>query len=141
MLKDLQINKNEVVVAFPRFKSFKLNMRYIPRDELAAIREKTVTISFNRVTRTREEQVDTDKFMDTYIQKAITGWSGLTYEIITALVPVQVDASKLQEEIPYSHEDALWLVKNSTEFDTFISDTMNDVNLFSATTKEEDLKK
>lgn len=141
MLKDLQINKNEITVEFPRFKQFKLKMRYIPRDELATIREKTVTINFNRVTRAREEQVDTDRFMDSYIQKAVTGWSGLTYEIITALVPVEVDESKLQEEIPYSHEDAMWLVKNSTEFDTFISDTMNDVNLFSAARKEEQLKK
>jgi len=141
MLTDLKINKNEITVEFPRFKNFKVRMRYVTRDELAEMREKTTSITFDRASRARKEDVDTDKFMDSYIKKAIINWSGLTYETIGALVPVDLTDKNLAEEIPYSHENALWLVKNSTEFDTFISDTMNQVDLFSVTKKTDQLKK
>lgn len=141
MLKDLQINTNNIEVEYPRFKSFKLKMCYIPRDEVTDMRDKAVSASFNRLERRREEKVDTDKFMDAYIKRAIVGWSGLTYEIVTALVPVTVDEAKLHQEISYSHDDAMWLVKNSSEFDSFVTDTMNQVDLFSSVHKEEQLKK
>lgn len=140
MLKELKINQNSIEVAYPRFKNFILKLRYLPRDEIAAIREKAATNTYNRLTRQREDVVDTDKFMDEYIKKALVGWSGLTYEVIVALVPVEVNVS-LDTEVEYTHENAMWLVKNSTEFDSFISDTMNQVDLFSVIKKEETLKK
>lgn len=141
MLKDVKINQTEMVIEYPRFNKFKLKMRYIPRDELTSIRERSTKIGFNRATRAREDVVDTDKFMDEYIQKAISGWEGLTYNIVSTLVPIEVDNSKLEVEIPYSHEDAMWLVKNSSEFDTFISETMANVEAFSLKKKDEQLKK
>lgn len=140
MLNELKINQNSVEVAFPRFKNFVLNLKYLPREELASIREKAATNTYNRLTRQREDVVDTDKFMDEYIRKAVVGWKGLTFEVIVALVPVEVSAS-LDTEVEYTHENAMWLVKNSTEFDSFISDTMNQVDLFSVVKKENTLKK
>jgi hypothetical protein len=110
-------------------------MCYLPREKLTSIREKHVVISFNRVTRQREETVDD------YIKEAVVGWSGLTMEIVKSLVPIEVAEKDLKNEVPYDHEDALWLVKNSSEFDSFISDTMNQVDVFSVTNKEEVLKK
>ena len=141
MLNNLKINQKSIKVSFPRFKAFVLNMCYLPRDELSAIREKYVNISFNRATRQREESVDTDKFMNEYIQKAVVGWSGLTFDIVKSLVPIEVDEKELNNDVPYTHEDAMWLVKNSTEFDSFISDTMSQVDLFSVTNKAEQQKK
>jgi hypothetical protein len=141
MLKDLKINKKEISVAFPRFKDFKLKMKYVTREELAAIREKTTTISYNRLSKAREETIDTDRFMDSYLKEAVVGWSGLTYEILSFLVPIETDGIDLSKEIPYSHEDAMWLVKNSSEFDGFISETMSQVDVFSQTKREEQIKK
>ena len=141
MLKELKINKNEITVDYPRFKNFKLKMRYVPRDELSTLREKHSTISFNRASRAREESVDFEKFIDSYIKQVIAGWSGLTFEIVQALVPIEVSEAELTKEVPYTHEDALWLVKNSNEFDTFVTDTMSQVDLFSVTNKEAQLKK
>ncbi len=141
MLNQVKINTNAISIEFPRFKSFKLQMCYIPRDDVTEIRNKHSNITFNRATREREEKVDTDKFMDEYIKKAIVGWTGLTYETVKGLVPISVTEEDLVKEVPYSHEDAMWLVKNSSEFDTFVSDTMNQVDLFSVTHKQEQLKK
>ena len=79
--------------------------------------------------------------MNDYIKEAVVGWSGLTMEIVKSLVPIEVAEANLKTEVPYDHEDALWLVKNSSEFDSFISDTMNQVDVFSVTNKEEVTKK
>jgi hypothetical protein len=141
MLNNLQINTKEIIVEFPRFKDFKLKMCYIPREELSSIRDRSLKISFNKVDRKREETLDTDKFMEAYISRAVVGWSGLTLGIVAELVPVEVSAADLDKDVPYSHEDAMWLVKNSSEFDTFISDTMNSVDTFSAKQKEDQRKK
>jgi hypothetical protein len=141
MLQNLKINNNEMVVEFPRFKKFKLKMCYVPREDLATIRQQSSSIGFSKVTRAREETVDTDKFMDSYIKKAIKGWEGLTMDIVSSLVPVQISEKELNDVVPYSHEDAMWLVRNSTEFDSFISDTMNQVDLFTVRNKEEQIKK
>jgi hypothetical protein len=130
-----------IKVDFPRYKSFKVEMCYLPREVITGIRERNTVISFNRVSRQKEETVDTDKFMDEYIKSVIVGWSGLTLEIVKNLVPIAVKEEDLKTPVPYSHDDAMWLVKNSTEFDSFVSDTLNQVDLFSVTTKEENLKK
>jgi len=141
MLKNIKLNKNKVKVPYARFKDFVLDLVYLPREELASIREKYKTVSFNPLTRQREESVDVDKFMDEYISKALTGWSGLTYRIVKSLVPSEIEESILDQQIPYSHEDAMWLVKNSSEFDAFFSETMNQVDIFSVVKKEEVAKK
>ena len=141
MLQSLKINKKEVTVAYPRFKDFKLKMKYVTREELASIREKTTTISFNRVTRAKEETIDTDKFMDSYLKEAVVGWSGLTYELLSLMVPIETDGLDMKAEIPYTHEDAMWLVKNCSEFDGFISETMSQVDVFSQKVKEDQIKK
>ena len=44
------------------------------------------------------------------------------------------------ENIEYDEEDALELLKNSTIFDQFITDTMNDYEQFSVKKKETNTK-
>ena len=45
-----------------------------------------------------------------------------------------------EEEISYSEEEALSLITNSTVFDQFVTDTMNEFEQFSITKKETDVK-
>jgi hypothetical protein len=45
-----------------------------------------------------------------------------------------------EEIIPYSEEEALDLMQNSTLFDQFITDTMSDFEQFSKTKVETDIK-
>ena len=48
-----------------------------------------------------------------------------------ALMPVDISGIDGKENIEYSSEDAIELLKNSTVFDQFITDTMNDFEQFS----------
>lgn len=141
MLNNRTLNTTEIVIDYPGTKNFKVRMKYIPREELLNLRTESLTQTYNRTTRKHEETVDTEKFMDAYIKMAIVGWSGLTLGIASKLVPIEVAESEKDTEIPYSHDDALWLVRQSSEFDNFVSETMSRVENFSVTKKAEQQKK
>jgi len=55
-------------------------------------------------------------------------------------LPVDISGDDGEEEIPYSQEEALSLITNSTVFDQFVTDTMNEFEQFSITKKETDVK-
>src|SRR5688500_5094576 len=96
MLSNLKISDKTLTVEYPRFKDFKIKLKYISREELMALREKCVSISFDRVERRRVEQVDSKKFINEFIKRAIVGWDGLNVEIVSHLVPVEVEEHELQ---------------------------------------------
>ena len=47
------------------------------------------------------------------------------------MLPVDISSMDPEENIEYSIEEALELLKNSTIFDQFVTDTMNDFEQFS----------
>ena len=95
------------------------------------VRNKALTYKFNKRTRQREEEVDNEKFLEAYAEKAVAGWKGLKVKQLPVLLPVDISAMDAAEEVEYSMEDAIELLKNSTIFDQFVTDTMNDFEQFS----------
>jgi hypothetical protein len=104
------------------------------------IRNKALTYKFNKRTRQREEEVDNEKFLEAYAERAIAGWKGLKVKHLPVLLPVDISTMDAAEEVEYSMEDAIELLKNSTIFDQFITDTMNDFEQFSVKKKETNIK-
>jgi hypothetical protein len=47
---------------------------------------------------------------------------------------------KPTDDIPYTEEDALDLLRSSTIFDQFVTDALNDYEKFSINKREEDVK-
>ena len=56
------------------------------------------------------------------------------------LLPVDISGDDPEEPVDYSEEDAIELLKNSTIFDQFVTDTMNDFEQFSKKKAETDTK-
>ena len=104
------------------------------------VRNRALTYKFNKRTRQREEEVDNDKFLEAYAEKAIKGWRGLKVKHLPILLPVDISTLDGEENVEYTEDDALDLLKNSTIFDQFITDCMNDFEQFSTMKKEEDVK-
>jgi hypothetical protein len=104
------------------------------------IRNQALVYKFNKRTRQREEEVDNDKFVEAYCERVIKGWKGLKVKHLPKLLPVDISAMKLDDDVPYSQEEALELLKNSSIFDQFITDTVNDLEAFSVKKRETDLK-
>lgn len=127
-------------VEFPDIEGFEVLLTYLKREDLVKIRNASLTYKFNKRTRQREEEIDNDKFTEAYAQRAIKDWKGLKMKHLPVLLPVDLSGQNPNEEVPYSEEDALSLLKNSTIFDQFITDTMNDFEQFSKTKEEEEEK-
>lgn len=139
-IANLTTKETIIDVEYPDFSEFVINMAYINREELVKIRNSSLTFKYNKTTRQREEQIDGDKFTEEYARRAIRGWRGLKIKHLPKLLPVDISSLDLEEEIEYSEEEALDLLKNSSVFDQFITDTMNDYERFSITKQETEVK-
>ena len=127
-------------VEFPDIEGFTVNICYLSRDRLMKIRNGALVYKYNKRTRQREEEVDNDKFLEAYAEAVIKGWRGLTIKALGQLLPVDTSKSDPKQEIPYTAEDALDLLRNSTIFDQFITDTINDFDNFDKSAKEQQEK-
>lgn len=140
MIKNLMVTEKTSRVEFPDMDGFTVDVCYVGRDRMMKIRNSALTYKFNKRTRQREEEIDNDKFLDAYTEAVIKGWTGLTVKKLGQLIPVDLSKMDPNEEVPYSHEDALVLIKNSTIFDQFITDTLNDFEKFETEVKEKNVK-
>jgi len=139
-IKNLIAKETTSWVEFPDIDGFELNLRYLTREDLMKIRNQALTYKFNKRTRQREEEIDNDRFLEAYAEKAIAGWKGLKAKHLPVLLPVDISGMDANEEMDYSLDDAIELLKNSTVFDQFITDCMNDFEQFSKKKVEDDSK-
>ena len=139
-IASLMATETVVDVEFPDVEEFIISLVYLNREDLMKIRNASLTFKFNKRTRQREEEIDNDKFLAAYTDKAIKGWKGLKVKHLPLLLPVDISGDDGEEEISYSKEEALSLITNSTVFDQFVTDTMNEFEQFSITKKENDVK-
>tara|TARA_Y100000593_G_scaffold48070_1_gene90867 strand:- start:31 stop:462 length:432 start_codon:yes stop_codon:yes gene_type:complete len=139
-LKNLIAKETTSWVEFPDIDGFMIELVYLNRDDLMKIRNRSLTFKFNKRTRQREEEIDNDKFLEAYAEKAIKSWKGLKAKHLPILFPADISAMDPEENIEYDEEDALELLKNSTIFDQFITDSMNDFEQFSKKKAENDEK-
>ena len=139
-IKNMIADQSSIWVEYPDIDGFEINLAYLTREDLMKIRNASLTFKFNKRTRQREEEVDNDRFLENYAEKAIISWKGLKVKHMPALMPVDISGMDASDEIEYSSEDAIELLKNSTVFDQFITDTMNDFEQFSKKKAETDAK-
>jgi hypothetical protein len=140
LIKNLMVSEKVSTVEFPDIDGFTVDVCYVGRDRMMKIRNQALVYKFNKRTRQREEEVDNDKFLEAYAEAVIKGWDGLTVKKLGMLIPVDLSKMDPKEEVPYSAEDALVLLKNSTLFDQFITDTLNDFENFERESKEKAVK-
>jgi len=135
------IAKETVIdVEFPDIEGFIVKLVYLGRDDLLKIRNSSLGYKFNKRTRQREEEVDNEKFVEEYARRAIKGWSGLKVRHLPKLLPVDISGQNADEDVVYTEEDALDLLRSSTVFDQFVTDALNDYEKFSISKRETDAK-
>lgn len=127
-LKNLLVSSKSTELDFPGFDGFKVKLSFLSKDTLINIRKKsTRSVYKNRVT---SEELDEEMFLKLYVESAIKGWSGLKLKYVEQLAPIDLTGCNLEEEIPFSTEEALSLMKNSNVFDQWISDNVTDLGKF-----------
>jgi hypothetical protein len=140
-IKSLLVSGDKTIdVDFPDVDGFVVTISYVPREDLVKIRNQALVYKFNKRTRQREEEVDNDKFVEAYAERVIKGWKGLKIKHLPKLLPADISSLNPEDEIVYSQEEALELLKNSSIFDQFITDTVNDLEAFSIKKRETTVK-
>jgi hypothetical protein len=127
-IKSLLVPNKTVEVSYPGMPGFKIKLCFLSRETLTVIRKKsTKTVFKNRQT---QEDFDEDLFLQLYVENTIKGWSGLTLNYLSQLVPIELGDQDPDTLIDFSSENALALMKNSSNFDAFITEQVTDLGNF-----------
>ena len=129
-LASLMTPSKTVSIDFPGFNGTSVDLCYLGREELLKLRKKCVNTKFDKKTRQPEEVLDEDRFLVEYCKAVIKGWSGLKYRYLEELLLVDVGALDPDDCLPYTQDNAELLMKNSSAFDTWVTDTVGDLENF-----------
>lgn len=123
------VPSKEITVEYPGMPGFEIQVSFLSRETLQNIRKKATKTTFKN--RQPVEELNDDLFLELYVKGSIKGWSGLKLKYLEQLAPVDVSDQDPEIELEYTEENALYLMKSSTNFDSFISEQVTDLGNFS----------
>ena len=129
-LASLMTPSKTVTIDFPGYKGMTVALCYLAREELVKLRKKCITTKFNKKTHQPEEQLDEERFLLEYCRAVIKGWKGLKYKYLEELLLVDISALNPEDELPYTQENSELLMRNATGFDTWVTETVSDLENF-----------
>ena len=65
-----------------------------------------------------------------YVSAIIKGWNGLKYKYLEEFLLVDVSQLNLEDELEYTQDNAELLMRNSADFDQWVTDTVGDLENF-----------
>jgi hypothetical protein len=125
-------DKKTVTIDFPGCADMSVDLCYLAREELLKLRKKCVTTKFSKKTRQPEEELDEEKFLTEYCKAVIKGWKGLKFRYLEELLLVDISELDPEDELPYTQENAELLMKNAGDFDTWVTETVGDLENFTS---------
>ena len=127
-LKSLLVPSKSVEVEFPGFNGFKIQLSFLSRETLVGIRKKATKITFKN--RQPTEELNDDLFLQLYVAACIKSWSGLKLTYLEQMAPVDLSGQDMEAELEFSDENALFLMKSSSNFDSWVSEQVTDLSNF-----------
>jgi len=129
-LQSLMIPSKEVELEMPGYEGLKVTVTYLARSELMKLRKKCVTSKWDKKTHKPEDVFDEDKFLALYTDAIIKTWSGFKYSYLEELLLVDLNDLDSDDEMPHTSDNAQTLMKNSSDFDSWISDAVGTLENF-----------
>jgi hypothetical protein len=129
-LASLMTPSKTVEIDFPGHDGFEVSICYLAREELLKLRKRCLSTKFNRKTHQPEESLDEDKFLVEYTKAVVKDWSGLKFSYLEEFLLVDISDYDPNDMLPYTHDNAMLLMKNSNEFDTWVTDVVGDLENF-----------
>jgi superfamily I DNA and RNA helicase len=128
-LKTLLVPSKAVEVEYPGMPDFKIEVAFLSRETLQQIRKRATKTTFKN--RQAVDELNEELFLQLYVNSCVKGWSGLKLSYLEQLAPVDLTGQDPEAVLEYSEENALYLMKNSASFDSFISEQVSDLGNFS----------
>tara|TARA_R100001443_G_scaffold103510_1_gene111909 strand:+ start:31 stop:465 length:435 start_codon:yes stop_codon:yes gene_type:complete len=129
-LATLMTPSKTVTLDFQDMEGFSVELTYLAREELMKLRSKTLKQKFNKKTRAFEETMDEDLFLIEYVKAVIKNWTGLKYKYLQEILLVDLGALDPEDELPFTQENAQLLMKNSSDFDTWVTESVGELENF-----------
>ena len=129
-LATLMTPSKTVTMDYPGIDGFTVDITYLAREELLKLRNRCLKQKFNKKTRQFEEELNDDRFLTGYVKGVIQNWSGLKYRRLEELLLVDVSHLSPEDELPYSQDNAELLMKNAADFDTWVTETVGNLENF-----------
>jgi hypothetical protein len=74
--------------------------------------------------------LDEDKFLGEYTKAVIKGWEGLKFSYLEEFLLVDVSDYDSDDNLPHTQDNAELLMRNSNDFDTWVTDVVGDLENF-----------
>ena len=129
-LASLMTPSKTVEIDFPGYTGFSVDLCYLAREELLKLRKRCISTKWNKKTHQPEEDLDEDKFLAEYSKAIIKGWKGLKYRYLEELLLVDISDLDPDDELVYTQENAELLMKNANDFDSWVTETVGDLENF-----------
>ena len=129
-LASLMTPSKTVTIDFPGHIGMSVDLCYLAREELVKLRKRCVTTKFNKKTRQPEEDLDEERFLVEYCKAVIKGWKGLKYKYLEELLLVDISALDPEDELAFTQDNSELLMKNASDFDTWVTETVSDLENF-----------
>jgi hypothetical protein len=129
-LASLMTPSKTVEIDFPGYDGFSVSLCYLAREELLKLRKICLTTKFNKKTHQPEEELNDEKFLKEYCKAVIKGWKGLKFSYLEEFLLVDISEYKKSDVLPHTQDNAELLMKNSGSFDTWVTDTIGDLENF-----------
>lgn len=116
-----------ISVTHPDFKSFVVDLKYISRETSRKISKETQRLRLEA----KDSDIEDLSFNLLYAKEAFAGWKGLTYDILSHFVLLDTSQiTDLNEEVPFSIEDAAYLMTASQPFEAWVNKVVFDIDSF-----------
>jgi len=129
-LATLMTPSKTITLDFQDMEGFVVELTYLAREELLKLRNKCLKQKFNKKTRAFEETLDEDAFLVEYVKAVIKSWTGLKYKYLQEIILVDIGSLDPEDELLFTHENAELLMKNSPDFDTWVTESVGELENF-----------
>ena len=126
-------------VEYPGYDGFEVEVVNLSRPELTALRKRCLITKYDKATRKPVEELNEEKFISEFTKATIKNWKGFKYKYLEDFILVNLSSVDQEKEMPYTEENARLLVTNSSEFDTWVNDTVFDLENFRSKSKRTDV--
>lgn len=131
-IKNLAKDALEGEFEYPELKDFKVKLRLLSNTKLQNIIKDSTKTQMNKKTMKLEEVFDNDKFVETFTKETVVGWSGLKASYLPELMPADISGVENPDEeyLDFDEENALMLMKASSEFDRWVNSITSELGNF-----------
>ena len=130
-LKSLMTPSKTVEFNYPGCEGFKVKLCYLAREELMKLRTRCVNQVFNKKTRSYEEEMDDELFLQEYTKAVVKGLSGFKLGYAKNMLLLgDLTPEQEQTDLEFTQENVEVLMKNSGDFDSWITEQVGDLENF-----------